>query len=100
MTVPVAIQPANHRGGDHRSHTPNRHKERAACAPDDGNVIPRKALLPCFFHLPANDAVMPKKPKTTPETKCSFCHNSKCCTYITQQIDTPRTKRDFDVLLW
>lgn len=53
-----------------------------------------------FFHLPANDAVMPKKPKITPETKCSFCHNSKCCTYITQQIDTPRTKRDFDVLLW
>jgi Fe-S-cluster containining protein len=43
---------------------------------------------------------MPKKQKPTPETKCSLCSNSKCCTYITQQIDTPRSKRDFDVLLW
>lgn len=36
----------------------------------------------------------------TPENKCSFCTNSKCCTYITQQIDTPRSKHDFDHLLW
>lgn len=36
----------------------------------------------------------------TPETKCSFCRNSKCCTYITQQIETPRTMHDFDHLLW
>lgn len=36
----------------------------------------------------------------TPENKCSFCYNSKCCTYITQQIDTPRTKDEFDFLLW
>lgn len=43
---------------------------------------------------------MPKKRKPTPETKCSLCHNSKCCTYITQQIETPRSKHDFDVLLW
>lgn len=32
--------------------------------------------------------------------KCSLCRNSKCCTYITQQIETPRTMRDFDHLLW
>ncbi len=32
--------------------------------------------------------------------KCSLCHNSKCCTYITQQIETPRSMRDFDHLLW
>ena len=36
----------------------------------------------------------------TPETKCGFCTNSKCCTYITQQIEVPRSKVDFDHLLW
>lgn len=36
----------------------------------------------------------------TPENKCGFCTNSKCCTYITQQIDTPRSKYDFEHLLW
>jgi len=36
----------------------------------------------------------------TPETKCNYCTNSKCCTYITQQVDTPRSKQDFDHLLW
>jgi len=36
----------------------------------------------------------------TPETKCGFCTNSKCCTYISQEIDTPRSKQDFDFLLW
>jgi Fe-S-cluster containining protein len=34
------------------------------------------------------------------ENKCSRCRNSKCCTYITQQIDTPRAMSDFDTLLW
>lgn len=38
--------------------------------------------------------------KITPETKCGFCTNSKCCTYITQQIPTPRSKHDFDHMLW
>jgi len=36
----------------------------------------------------------------TPENKCSFCKKSICCTYITQQIDTPKTKRDYSNLLW
>ena len=36
----------------------------------------------------------------TPETKCSYCTGSKCCTYVTQAIDTPRSKQDFDYLLW
>ena len=43
---------------------------------------------------------MSKSIKISPETKCSFCYNSKCCTYVTQQIDTPRTKGEFDFLLW
>ena len=36
----------------------------------------------------------------TPENKCGFCTGTKCCQYITQSIDTPRTKDDFDHLLW
>lgn len=33
-------------------------------------------------------------------SKCDLCTNSKCCTYVTQQIDRPRSKYDFEVLLW
>lgn len=32
--------------------------------------------------------------------KCVLCRGSKCCTYVTQSIDTPRSKHDFDHLLW
>ena len=32
--------------------------------------------------------------------KCDLCTNSKCCTYVTQQIDVPRSKYDFEILLW
>ncbi len=39
-------------------------------------------------------------PVMTPETKCSFCHRSICCTYTTQEIDTPRSMDDFDHMLW
>lgn len=35
----------------------------------------------------------------TPENKCSFC-TGKCCTYVTQHLDTPRSMADFDLLLW
>ncbi|MGD8712691.1 MAG: YkgJ family cysteine cluster protein [Thiohalophilus sp.] len=38
--------------------------------------------------------------KLTTENKCSFCPGTKCCNYITQEIDTPRSKDDFDHLLW
>ena len=38
--------------------------------------------------------------KITPENKCTFCVGSKCCTYITHLIDTPRAIADFDYLLW
>jgi len=34
------------------------------------------------------------------DSKCERCTNSKCCTYITQAIDAPRSKQDFDHLLW
>lgn len=38
--------------------------------------------------------------KFTSENKCGFCTNSKCCRYVTQQIDAPRSKDDFEYLLW
>ncbi|MGB0722468.1 MAG: YkgJ family cysteine cluster protein [Gammaproteobacteria bacterium] len=42
----------------------------------------------------------PKGVELTPENKCSFCPGTRCCQYITQRIDTPRSKVDFDHLLW
>ena len=36
----------------------------------------------------------------TADNKCSLCPGTKCCQYITQQIDTPRSMADFDTLLW
>jgi hypothetical protein len=41
--------------------------------------------------------VEPASPGTN---KCSRCVQSKCCTYITQAIDAPRSKADFEQLLW
>ncbi len=38
--------------------------------------------------------------KLTSENKCGFCTNSKCCHYVTQTIDAPRSKDDFEHLLW
>jgi Fe-S-cluster containining protein len=40
------------------------------------------------------------KVEITPENKCDFCTNSQCCTYITEQLETPRSKYDFEHLLW
>jgi len=34
------------------------------------------------------------------DNPCMRCTGSWCCTYFTQQIDTPRSREDFDVLLW
>ena len=34
------------------------------------------------------------------DNKCGLCEGSKCCVYITQAIDTPRTMDEFDTLLW
>jgi len=40
------------------------------------------------------------KIKITAQNKCSFCTGTKCCQYVTQHIDTPRSKSDFEFLLW
>jgi FKBP-type peptidyl-prolyl cis-trans isomerase (trigger factor)/Fe-S-cluster containining protein len=34
------------------------------------------------------------------DNKCEFCGPTKCCQYITQKISTPRSKKDFNHLLW
>jgi len=35
------------------------------------------------------------------DNKCSRCHGSRCCTYITEALGAaPRSKRDFEHLLW
>jgi len=35
------------------------------------------------------------------DTKCSRCHGSRCCTYVTEALGAaPRSKRDFEHLLW
>ncbi len=36
---------------------------------------------------------------TASANKCDAC-TALCCQYITQEIDTPKTKDEFDVLLW
>ena len=38
--------------------------------------------------------------EVTTDNKCRFCAGSKCCSYITQAIDPPRSISDFDTLLW
>ncbi|WP_257284364.1 YkgJ family cysteine cluster protein [Endozoicomonas sp. SESOKO1] len=35
----------------------------------------------------------------TSSNKCDQC-NALCCSYITQELDTPRSMQAFDVLLW
>ena len=62
---------------------------------------------PSLFNDPRRTTmttVIPIKPigriKLTPENKCGYCTNSTCCTYVTQNIDAPRSMEDFDMLLW
>ncbi|MDH5517086.1 MAG: YkgJ family cysteine cluster protein [Gammaproteobacteria bacterium] len=49
---------------------------------------------------------MPKKLKkhsaifVSTENKCDLCTGSLCCTYITEEIALPRSKADFNHLLW
>ena len=46
---------------------------------------------------------MAKQKKTDPdhlENKCSLCKGTKCCSYISQQIDTPSSIEAFDFLAW
>lgn len=42
----------------------------------------------------------PELPVQDLATKCGRCPGTRCCSYITQQVATPRSKADFDHLLW
>ena len=37
---------------------------------------------------------------TVTGNKCDLCTGSKCCNYVTQEIDEPSKMSDFDTLLW
>ncbi len=50
--------------------------------------------------LPDIKVEVSPKIKITAENKCGFCTNSQCCTYVTQELDTPRSKYEFEHLLW
>lgn len=46
-----------------------------------------------------------KTPTATPQRitqhpQCAQCLPAKCCRYFSIQVDTPRSKRDFDDFLW
>ncbi len=43
---------------------------------------------------------LPYGVEITSENKCGFCTGSICCTYITQKIPGPRSRYDFEHLLW
>ena len=40
------------------------------------------------------------KVKITSENKCSYCQGTKCCHYVTQEIDTPRSRYEFEHIMW
>ncbi len=41
-----------------------------------------------------------KKTEISTHDKCKHCPGTKCCQYVTQQIETPRKKSDFETMLW
>ena len=62
----------------------------------------KQVYKPMFIIQTTGKGKSKKKTKieVTSETKCSYCPGSKCCNYFTEQVQTPRTKKDFDHLLW
>jgi len=46
-----------------------------------------------------NQSSIPIRQLTADTNRCDAC-TAKCCGYITQAIDTPRSIRDYDILLW
>ncbi|WP_246075733.1 YkgJ family cysteine cluster protein [Aliikangiella marina] len=51
-------------------------------------------------NLATFDKKMPKPKGMNAENKCSYCSQSKCCQYSTVEVETPRSIRDFDNLVW
>lgn len=46
------------------------------------------------------NAVIPIPIQSAAADKCGRCTGSTCCTYLTQELKTPRSMEDFDLLLW
>lgn len=46
------------------------------------------------------NTVIPILPLETAGAKCTRCKGAVCCTYLTQELKTPRSIEDFDLLLW
>lgn len=44
--------------------------------------------------------IIDKKLSITTDSKCDLCTSSLCCTYITEEITIPRSKAEFNHLLW
>ena len=57
-------------------------------------------LLSKYQRIPIKPEVVTRSSNVTSANKCSFCPGSICCTYVTQHIPTPRSKKDFEHLLW
>ena len=38
--------------------------------------------------------------KITAENKCGFCTNSYCCTYVIEELTAPKSKEDYEHMLW
>lgn len=36
----------------------------------------------------------------TAENKCGYCTNSYCCTYVTEELTAPKSKEDYEHMLW
>jgi len=60
----------------------------------------RSAMAKQSKQIHAEKADKARRQEITPENKCNLCTKSTCCTYVTQQLDTPRSKADFELLLW
>lgn len=41
-----------------------------------------------------------KRIRISSTTKCSYCEGAKCCHYVTQAIETPRSMYDFSHIQW
>ena len=57
-----------------------------------------KIAGPARAHKKKTPTAAPRR--VTQHPQCAQCLPAKCCRYFSLQIDTPRSKRDFDDLVW
>jgi len=49
---------------------------------------------------PTNRAQTARRQLVTQHPQCAQCVPAKCCRYFSLEVDRPRSKRDYDDLLW